>query len=58
MVASLNELGLHSICMIKKNLKFSFVGETRALSLKKIPMFHNSCDSEDLKLFKIRNRGK
>lgn len=36
MVASLNELGLHSICMIKKNLKFSFVCETRALSLKKI----------------------
>ena len=24
----------------------------------KAPMFHNSCDSEDLKLFKVRNRGK
>lgn len=36
MVASLCEIGLHSICMIKQNLKFCLPGETRALSLKKI----------------------
>ena len=36
LVASLKELSLDSICMIKKNLKFAFVGETERHNLKYI----------------------
>lgn len=36
LVASLKELSLDSICMIKKNLKFAFVGETVRHNLKYI----------------------
>ena len=36
LVASLKELSLDSICMIKKNLKFAFVGETVRHNLKNI----------------------
>lgn len=36
LTSDLLEIGLHSICMIKKNLKFSFVGETTRYNLNKI----------------------
>ena len=36
LVASLKELSLDSICMIKKNLKFAFAGETVRHNLKNI----------------------
>ncbi|WP_419024482.1 transposase [Holdemanella sp.] len=36
LTSDLQEIGLHSICMIKKNLKFSFVGETTRYNLNKI----------------------
>ncbi len=36
LVASLKEISLDSICMIKKNLKFAFVGESRKHNLKYI----------------------
>lgn len=36
LIASLRELSLEFICMIKKNLKFSFVGESQTKNLKLI----------------------
>lgn len=36
LTSDLLEIGLHSICMIKKNLKFSFVDETTRYNSKKI----------------------
>lgn len=36
LTSDLQKIGLHSICMIKKNLKFSFVGETTRYNLNKI----------------------
>ena len=36
LTSDLQEIGLHSICMIKKNLKFSFVGETPRYNLNKL----------------------
>lgn len=36
LVASLKELSLDSICILKKNLKFAFVGETERHNLKYI----------------------
>lgn len=36
LTSDLQEIGLHSICMIKKNLKFSFVGETTHYNLNKL----------------------
>ena len=36
LTSDLQEIGLHSICMIKKNLKFSFVGETTRYNLNKL----------------------
>lgn len=36
LTSDLLEIGLHSICMIKKNLKFSFVDETTRCNSKKI----------------------
>ena len=36
LTSDLQEIGLHSICMIKKNLKFSFVGKTTRYNLNKL----------------------
>lgn len=36
LTSDLQEIGLHSTCMIKKNLKFSFVGETTRYNLNKL----------------------
>lgn len=36
LTSDLQEIGLHSICMIKKNLKFSFVDETTRYNSKKL----------------------
>lgn len=36
LTSDLQEIGLRSICMIKKNLKFSFVGETPRYNLNKL----------------------
>lgn len=36
LTSDLQEIGLHSICMIKKNLKFSFVGETTRYNSNKL----------------------
>lgn len=36
LTSDLQEIGLHSICMIKKSLKFSFVGKTTRYNLNKL----------------------
>lgn len=36
LTSDLQEIGLHSICMIKKNLKFSFVDETTSYNSNKL----------------------
>ena len=49
LIAALRELSLDSICMIKKNLKFAFVGETQTKNLKQIlKSTHQRCNTSQI----------
>lgn len=49
LIATLNELSLDSICMIKKNLKFALVGETQKKDLKQIlSSLHQRCNTKQI----------
>jgi len=49
LIAFLRELSLESICMIKKNLKFAFVGETQTKNLKQIlKSIHQRCNTSQI----------